>query len=170
MKIVKEFRIDKIIRSRVINEPFKIVLNNGESFFTLNEKTCIRFGITMSMNLIGRILVCSFKSRELLLHKTNKQFFKGCVNMKNVTSDDLEICSLHKNERVISLLNTIPPSKHSEVSRIIKLSSFDNNVGIHPTPLPCPFYQINFKLTEKEYEACKALSPTSVMRMSFHLA
>ncbi len=174
MRITKEFRIHEVKATRVSNAPFQIVLEgdpfrrNGESSLTLDAETCKRFCIAMSLDLVGRTLICSFESRELPL-ETNEHF-KGHVDMNAVTSDDLAIHSLHKNEHVSPSFGMIPPSKHSEVSRALQLSSFGGGDGIDPSPLPCPFYQISLELTEEEYEACKALPPASVIRATFRLA
>lgn len=174
MQITKELRIQEVKAARVSNASFQIVLEgnpfrrNGESILTFDADTLSRFGIAMSFDLVGRALVCSFESRELPLESNG--YFKGRVDMKAVTSDDLAIHSLRKNERVSPSFGMIPPSKHSEVSRTLKLSSFGGGDGIHPSPLPCPFYRISLELTEEEYEECKALPPTSVVRASFRLA
>ena len=169
-----EFIIHEVKAARVSNAPFQIVLEDGsfkrnrESSLTLDVDTCARFGIPMSLELVGRMLVCSFESYDIPLEVDGH--FKGQVDMKTVTSDDLAIRSLHKNERVSASFSAIPPSKHSEVSRTLELSSFGGGDGIHPSPLSCPFYRIVLKLTEEEYEECKVLPPASVIRMSFRLA
>jgi hypothetical protein len=174
VQITKEFRIHEVKAARVSNAPFQIVLEgnpfrrNGESSLTLDADTCMRFSIPMSLDLVGRTLICSFESRELPLEANGH--FKGHVDMKALDTDDLAIHSLHKNERVSPSFGMIPPSKHSEVSRTLELSSFGGGDGIHPSPMPCPFYRIVLELTEEEYEACKALPPTSVIRTSFRLA
>ena len=173
VQITKEFRIQEVKAARVSNAPFQIVLEGnpfrreGESSLTFDTDTCTRFGIPMSLDLVGRTLVCSFESHELPLESNGH--FKGHVDMKAITSDDLAIHSLKRSEVVSPSFGMIPPSKHSEVSRTLELSSFGGGDGIHPSPLPCPFYRITLELTEKEYEACKALPPTSVIRASFRL-
>lgn len=175
MNITKEFRIHAVTAARVSNAPFQIVLEGNpfrrdkESSLTLDAETCARFGIPMSLELVGRRLVCSFESRELPLEDSG--LFKGRPDMKQLDHDDLAIRSLHKNERVTPLFfGTIPSSKHAEMSRTLELSSFGGGDGIHPSSLPCPFYRIVLELTEEEYEACKALPPTSVMHASFRFA
>lgn len=174
VQITKEFRIQEVKAARVSNAPFQIVLEgdlfrrNSESTLTFDPDTLTRFGIAMSLDLVGRTLVCSFESRELPLESNGH--FKGHVDMKAVTSDDLAIHSLRKNERVSTSFGMIPPSKHSEVSRTLELSSFGGGDGIHPSPLPCPFYRVSLELTEEEYEVCKALPSASVVRASFRLA
>ena len=173
MQITKEFRIQEVKATRVSNAPFQLVLEgnpfrqNGESTLTFDTDTLARFGIAMSLDLVGRTLVCSFESRELPLESNGH--LKGHVDIKAVTSDDLAIHSLHKNERVSPSFGIIPPSKHSEVSRTLELSSFGGGDGIHPSPLPCPFYRFSLELTEEEYEACKVLSPVSVICANFRL-
>ena len=173
MQITKEFKIQEVKATRVSNAPFQIVLEgnpfrrNGESSLTLDTETCIRFGIAMSFDLVGRTLICSFESRDLSLETDGH--FKDHVDMKAVTSDDLTIHSLHRNECIRPSFGIISSSKHNEISRTLELSSFGGG-GIHPSPLPCPFYRISLELTEEEYKACKTLSTTSVIRASFRLA
>ncbi len=174
MQITKEFRIHEVKAARVSNAPFQIILEGNlfrredESSLTLDTETCVRYNIPMSLDLVGRTLVCSFESRELPLK--NDGHFEGLVDMELLENDNLAIHSLKRNEVISSSFGVIPPSKHSEVSRVLKLSSFGGGDGIHPSPLPCPFYRIILELTDEEYEACKVLPPTSVFKVNFHLA
>ena len=169
MNITKEFRIHEVRAAKISNAPFQIVLEsnpfrqNGRSYLTLNMDTCAHFDIPMSLEIVGRTLVCSFNSHELPL-KANEHLWN------HVDSNDLEIRSLQRNEQVSPSLGLIPPSKHIETSRTMELSSFGGGDGIHPSPLPCPFYRIILELTEEEYEECKTLPPASVFRLSFHLS
>jgi len=174
MQITREFRIHEVKAARVSNAPFQIVLEGNpfrreeESSLTLDTDTCARYNIPMSLDLVGRTLVCSFESRELPLK--NNGHFKGHVDMESLENDNLAIHSLKRSEVVSSFFGMIPPSKHSEVSRTLELSSFGGGDGIHPSSLPCPFYRIVLELSDEEYEECKALSPTSVIKASFRLA
>ena len=174
MQIVKEFRILEVRIARVSNAPFQVVLEGNlfqrddKSTLTFDADTLVRFGITMSPDLVERTLVCSFESRELPLETEGQ--FKGRADMNTITSDDLEVHVLQMNERVSPSFGTIPPSKYSEISRTLELSSFGGGDGIYHNPFPCPFYRIVLELSEKEYEACKALPPTSVFKVNFRLA
>ena len=174
MKLMRKFKIDEVKATGSDNAPFQVVLEgnpfrrNSKSILTFDADTLARFDIAMSLNLVGCTLICSFNSRNLPLESNGH--FKGRVDMKGITSDDLMIHSLHKKENVQSLFYMIPPSKHNEVSRRLELLSFGGGDGIHPSPLPCPFYQIILELTEIEYEACKRLSSASVIQVSFRLA
>lgn len=152
------------------NAPFQIVLEGNsfrreeESSLTLDTDTCSRYNIPMSFDLVGRTLICSFESRELSFKDNN------FVDMNSLESDDLNISSLSKNESIWSSFGTISPSKHSKVSRTLTLSSFGGGDGIHPSPLPCPFYRVVLELTDEEYEACKVLPPNSIFKVNFRLA
>ena len=173
MRITREFIIHKVEATRA-SSAFQIVLEGNpfrreeESFLTFDKDTCARYNIPMSLNLVGRTLICSFESRELPLK--NDEHFKGHVDMESLENDNLAIYSLKRSEVISPSLEMIPPSKHSKVLRTLKLSSFGGGDGIHPSPLPCPFYRIVLELSDEEYEECKALSPTSVIKASFRLA
>ena len=174
MQITKEFKIHEVKAARVSNAPFQIVLEGNpfrrerESSLTLDTDTCTRYNIPMSLELVGRTLICSFESRELPLK--NDGHFKGHVDVESLDSDTLAIHSLKRSEVVSPSFGMIPPAKHSEVSRTLELSSFGGGDGMHLSPLPCPYYRIVLELSDEEYEACKALSPTSVIKASFRLA
>ena len=175
MQITKEFRIHEVKAAEISNAPFQIVLKGNpfkqekdHSFLTLDENTCARYNVPMSLDLIGRTLVCSLESRELPLKDSGH--LMGHVDMDSLGSDDLAIHSLKRSETVSPSFGTIPPSKHNEVSRTLELFSFGGGDGIHIHVTPCPFYRIVLELTDEEYEVCKALPPTSVIRVSFRLA
>ena len=122
----------------------------------------------MSLDLVGRRIICSFESRELPLQKVGD--WKRYVDMGSVGKDDLVIKSLERNELVLEVsFGTALPPKHSEVSRTMNLSSFGEGDGMHPHVMPCPFYRFFLELTEEEYEGCKALSSLSVFKVSFQL-
>ena len=170
MEITKELKIQGISGSTVFNAPFQIVLEgdsfrrNEESSLTLDLDTCAYYNIPISFELVGRTLVCSFKSRELPLKND------GYVDMKSLKNDDLAIHSLKKSEEVVSpSFRMSLPSKNIEVLRTLELSSFGGGDGIHLSPLPCPFYRFVLDLTDEEFEECKALPPTSVFEASFRL-
>ena len=168
--MMRKFKICEVKAKKINNVPFQIVLEGDpfrreqESSLTFDTDTCVRYNIPMSLDLVGRTLVCSFESRELPLRN------KGHVDMESLENDNLAIHSLKRSEVVSPSFGMIPPSKHSEVSRTLELSSFGGGDGIHFSPLPCPFYRIVLELSDEEYEECKALSPTSVIKASFRLA
>lgn len=149
--------------------PFQVILlhnilkRDEESSLTLDADMCAWYNIPMSLDLIGRTLVCSFESRELHLHDDR-------VNTESLTNDKLQIQSLEKSETITSVFYTVPPSKYNQSSRILKLSSFGDGDGMHIHIMPCPFYRFIIELTDEEYEACKALPANSIFKVSFHLA
>ncbi len=170
MKITKEFRVHEVRATKFKNVPFTIVLDDNalrhgsESSLTLNADTCARFGIPMSLDLVAHMLECSFESRQLLLEG-------GRAVKESLDGDDLMINALHKKEeRVLQIFYTIPPSTHNEIKRTLELESFGGGDGTHVTILPCPFYRIFLGLTEEEFEGCKALPPASIFRVNFRLA
>ena len=130
----------------------------------LGADTCARYNIPMSLDLVGRMLICSFKSREL------PQNSNRGIDKRFLLSDDVMICLLKKTEAMIPYFAVIPPSKQSKVSRTLELSSFGGGAAMHFHIMPCPFYKIILELTDEEYEACKELPPTSVFKISFRLA
>ncbi len=166
---MKKLIIYEVKATRSSIAPFQIVLEGnplgqeGKSFFMVDKDTCSRFGIPMSLNLVGRTLVFYFENRELPLQTDG--CFKGHMNAELLNADDLMIHSLYKKESTSFLYNTRPQSKHIKVSRVLELVSFGGGEGF----LPCPFYQIAVELTEEEYEECIVLSPISVIRVSLLL-
>jgi len=174
----KKFKIDKVGANAIRNKPFVIVLEGdpykryGESSLIIDAETCKRFGIPMSFDLVGCTLICWFESRELPLKFTGSSK-KGCVDTDTLTDDDLAICSLRKIERVSTEYRMMPPAKHIDIWHTLELSSGGE---LYPVTIrgleetSCPFYHITLELTEKEYQTCKALPPTSVIRVGFSIA
>ena len=173
MEITKEFRIQEVRGTIMSNASFQIILEANyfrkeeESSLTMDTKTCARYQIPVSLDLVGRTLICIFQTRELPLRRDGD--WKGFVEMKSVEDDNLRIKSLQKKEVILPSFRSMPPLKYNEVSRILKLSSFGEGDGIHPHIMPCPFYRLSVELTEEEYEACKALSASSVFKVNFQL-
>lgn len=173
MHITKGFRIQEVKAQWVTNAPFKIVLGQsiqteGESYLTLDTSTCTRLNIPMSLELVGRTLICFLESREL--PRRDNGHFIGGVDMESLGNDDLVIHSLKRSEVVSPSFGMLVPSWHSKVSRILELSSIGAGDGIHPSPLRCPFYRIVLELSEGGYEACKVVLPsTTVFKVSFRL-
>ncbi len=173
MKITKEFQIQEARKSTCSNAPYQIVLagnpfiKESMSTLTFDRDTCKRYSIPYSLDVAGRSLICSFESRQLPIKKTGH--FAGRVELESLLDNDLFITSLMNNEQMSRSFGTIPPSKYTKASHLLKLNSFGDGDGIHPSPLPCPFYQITLELSESEFLACKELQPESVMRVDFHL-
>lgn len=169
MRITKEFRIHEVRASSVENAPFQIMLEGNpfrreeESSLTLDMDTCVRHNISVSLDLVGCILVCSFESHEVV---TNN----GYPDMGSLKDDDLQILSMNKIETLSPYFWTTPPLTFTTVLRTLKLCSFDADNDTHLHIMPCPLYQIVLELTEEEYEECKTLPPASVMKLNFYLA
>jgi hypothetical protein len=172
MQIMKEYRIGEFSISRSDNAPFRIELDRTswdvkeKSSLSLDRATCKRYKIPLTLDLVGRTMICSFESKELPLLEGE---WKGHVDYLSVRNDDLQIQSIEKKEAIRPMFNRIPPSKSNTAVCIMKLSSFGGGDGMHFHILPCPFYEITLELTEDEYEACRALSPTAVFRIHFAL-
>ncbi len=176
MRLTREYRIREITASGISNAPFRIELSGsligrrGEGpFLTLDQSSCDRFGITKSLNLLGRTLQCVMESHELPL-KGGVGPLVRFVDTTAISKDDLLIRVLREIEDVLpNDFRSSPSMKRIEVSRILELSSFESGDAFHPHPKTCPFYHLSLALTKDEYDACKALSPTSVFRVEFHL-
>ncbi len=169
MQITEKLMICKIEATRSDSAPFKLTLENNrgeESSLLLDSNTCTRYKIPISLNLTGRTLVCSFESRELPLQNDGHFLFLGQFTKEPPRNDDLEIQSLNKEEIIKPTFMSIPPSKHIEILRTLKLSSFGGE-GIHFHTTPCPFYRFILELTEKEYNICKALPEATVFKVNF---
>jgi len=60
-------------------------------------------------------------------------------------------------------------STYDETSHIAFFESPFGGDGIHPTLLPCPYYQLKLGINEEEYDEFKKLPGHSVMKVSFEL-
>lgn len=166
MRITKQFKIFEIRATETPNAPFQIILAGNPlklnqenlSSLTLDANTCIQYNIPISLDLVGRNLVCSFESRELPLQDDGKH-----INIGSLGNDELHIQSLKKNETISPIFYTIPPSKHEEILRTLELLSFGGGDGMHIHIMPCPFYHFIIELTDEEYEMCKAMPANSVV-------
>ncbi len=177
VRITKDFLIAEVAATGSSNVPFRLELR-GKPFapgrggklvssLVLDKETCIRHGLLMSFDLVGRKLSCSFESRELPIGTEGDN--RDRADRKSITADDLAIVTLERVEDVSLSLSSLPPSTHVQVSRMMKLSSFSGFDGIHDCETPCPDYEFLLLLTEKEYEACKAMSPASVFTVSLRI-
>ncbi|MBI5732403.1 hypothetical protein HY967_00380 [Candidatus Jorgensenbacteria bacterium] len=170
MELVKELGISEFTGTRATNAPYKMVLedlssyrHDDDSILNLDVETIVRHSLQMSFALIGRIVVCTFTAKELPLEEN------GTPSLQKLTDDDLLIESLNKNEHQSPQIHWIPPSHHKEMNMILKLKSPGGGDGIHPSPLPCPFYRLTLNLIEEEYETCKNLPPQTVFSVGFKL-
>ena len=119
----------------------------------------------MSLDLVERILVCSFESHRIPVE--NKESRKKRVSKYSLSDDDLEIKLLERREEMMPLFYTIPSSKKSSISQTLELRTPCR--GDRLSFVPCPFYHFFLDLTDKEYRTCKALSGNTVFRASFSL-
>jgi hypothetical protein len=173
MQITKQFKIFEVRATKVTNASFQIILAGNPmrlnqenlSSLTLDLSTCIQYNIPMSLDLVGRNLICSFENRELPLQNNGQR-----INIKSLGNDELQIQSLKKNETISPIFYTIPPSKYEEVLRTLELSSFGGGDSMHIHMMPCPFYHLIIELTDEEYEMCKVMPANSVVRVNFRLA
>ena len=171
MRIMKEFVIQEVKATRSINVPFQIMLTDNPrrinqedvSSLVLDANICTQYNIPIALNLIGRALMCSFENRELSLENDR-------INSKSLGNDDLQIQSLKKNETESSIFYSVPPSKYTQVLRILELSSFGGGNDMHVHIMPCPFYRFIIEWTDEKYDAYKALPAHSVFKVHFGLA
>ena len=166
MQITNELRILEVSATMVRNAPFKLVLGGRDGFglenqstLNLNESACVRYNIPLSIiNLVGRILICSFESSKSPI-KTNRYIY-------------LDPCPLGDNELLIRSLyrkESIWPLSKKNVSHTLELSTISHYDGIHPSPQICPFYQFKVNLTAEEYECCKTLPQASTFKVNLSL-
>lgn len=169
MQIVKEFTICEVRATQASNAPFQIILlgnmikREEKSSLVLDRDMCVRYNIPMSLDLVGRTLICLFESRELPLKNDR-------VDMGLIGNDELQIQSLKRNEVESAIFYTVPPSKYNDVSQILELSSFGGGDGVHLHIMPCPFYHFIVNLTNGDYRMCKNLPANSVFKVTFNLA
>lgn len=136
MKIVKELQIQEIRVTRASNAPFQIIFG-GESSLTVDAKTCARYQIPVSLDLVGRILICTFQSQEVSLLQEGD--WKGFADFKTLEDNDLRINSLSREEVVFTIFNMKPPTKYTKVVQTLKLSSFGGGRWNPPVPLAVSF-------------------------------
>lgn len=167
MVITKELMIQEVKAARISNAPYEIVLESARLFerekrssLTFDANACARHGIPMSLDLVGRTLICSFESRKL---RTKNESFMS----RRLLEQDLCMESLVREEETSLLSYTVPPSKKLVISQTLELKTYA--CGGRYSTLPCPLYHFFLDLTDKEYRTCKALSATTVFRPSFSL-
>ncbi len=173
MNIVKELRIEEVKATRASNAPYQIILQGSrfgkgqeEPCLTLDKTTCDKYHIPIALDLVGKILICTFQSHELPI-KQEKEW-KGYVDLRSAADDHLQIKMLKRVETSYPLFNQAPPMKYEKSVLTLELSSFGEGDGMHFHVLPCPFYHV-LELTEAEYEVCKLLPVNSVFIVSFKL-
>jgi hypothetical protein len=172
MELTKEFLIREVRGRRNSSAPFYVIFEptrlgaDQESTLTLNEEACARHGFLMSLDLVGRRLLCTLQSRDLPLYDTGSQ--QGLVDRQGMGEDDVLINFLEKRE--YTFFDTRPvrhPSKHESVVRVLELSTMHGGGTL--SVLPTPFYHLFIEVTEEMYEGCKKLSERSVFHISFQL-
>lgn len=149
MKLSKILRIHEVRSSDLQNAPFQLIMHDEKTILTLDQNTCNSFGITMTHHLVHRELVCSCWSRE-----------------KNLRSgrDSLIIKSFTRTETNIPHYGPRPSILKREQFWLHLATQIDGVI----CEIPCPFYDLFFELTEKEYLKCKALPAGTIFRL--HLA
>jgi len=174
IEVRKELRISEVIATNASNVPLQIVLAGGhrsgkdiESSLTLDAATCARHKIPKIFSLVGRTIVCTFRSREIPL--LQKEPWQGQIDFGAIEDDCLEIESLNREETIRPNSHIIPAGRIDETLRTLVLSSFSKGGKRHSRDVPCPFYQFILWLTEGEYEACKLLPVNSMFKVDFHL-
>lgn len=165
MLLIKKFRIQEIRATNVSIAPFTFILNDAqqpanESFLVMNVEIGNRYHIPMSLDIIGRELVCSFQNREAL-----QDFAGGPNEFITVSDEDLKIVALTSRETANLNWGLLPIAPKFETERTFELVSFGDENGIRL----CPFYRFKFSLTRSEYQSCKKLPPNSIFKASFHL-
>lgn len=173
MRITKQFRICEVRAGEASNAPFQIILLHNvlkreeESSLTLDINTCARYNIPMSLDLVGYTLICSFESRELPFYNNGRE--EGRVDTRSLRNDELQILSLKSSRSMSPVFYTIPPSKYTQSSKTLELSSFGGGDSMHMHIMPCPSYRFIVELTDEEYEACNVLPANSVFKANFYL-
>lgn len=175
MKITKEFWIDELSLRARSNIPYLLELSNVDdspanidpSELRFDEEILKQWGIADYLDLVGKKLRCTFESWELGL--IDEGHHKDSIDWSSVGSQDLSIGGVKREDETTFMRYAIPPMTFNRVLHLLRLQSFGGGDGIHPSPLPCPFYTFNVKLTEDEYDECALLTPTSVMKVSFEV-
>jgi len=164
MKLEKELCIDQFISQRTSNAPF--VLKCGDSVFNFNRMALDEYEIAPDINLSGKTLVVNLTSRK------EGMYVESCFGTSPIKEDDLRLVNIKKVEERIWRLGCNPP-EFNEMVYSAFLKSFGGGDGIHPRPLPCPYYELRLKLNKQEYGDLKELSVPGncfpVMKINFKL-
>lgn len=154
MKLNKELVIEKLEFTNFVNAPCKIFArsDNLESTFIVKDN--------FTKDVIGKKILLTLESKE----------FKGFGenNVRSFEKDIVLIGSIRREEKTNFTLSYFRDSdKFSETKMILTLQSPSTADGIHPSPMPCPYYEISLQLTEDEYSEVCELPANAVMKLSF---
>ncbi|GEM_PF-6367521 len=155
-----------------------------EITLVFDEATLLTHGITPSLDLVKKIIVCELASEEfplrdeqpppanqpkLTLHVTPTQAYK-VINRDAVgdMTNAVIFESLSKTEvaRIRTGLSGI--ERHTDIEYTLELHSIPGPHYRH-APQPSPAIQLNLKLTEEEYEECKALPWNTYFSIKFRV-
>lgn len=174
MQLKKVLEIVEIRKTNFSNGPYKLVLDTGET--NRKREPQITWGkqdvpakVRLSLNLVGKKLICSFRSRK---HRSYRAEVRA--QSKRAYDPELLIISVKMfRETTPYLLATGNREKYRgrkfrTVKYTLEITNFKSD-GIHPTVFPCPCYQFLLELTPEEYRQCKKLPADSVFKVKFQL-
>ncbi len=168
--------IAKVEATNVSNAPFRIFLENEkydtkkEIILTMDAKTCVRYGIPMSLDIVGKKIVCYLESEINNDNEENKNAPSKKTKQKQsreIQDDELRIKSLKKKEEYYSYASLL--KNDGSVKRKLELISFNEGDGMHFHIIPCPFYHLFLDLTDEEFKECKELTGEMIFRVNFKL-
>lgn len=175
MEFSAELLIEEIRLTRAMNVPVQIVLATKELYLDQNMRSHLNVSSQFLKDhdiplLTGsekhRVISCRLKSRQLPLQAKGQQH-PGFIDMSSLTEKDLRIRSIESNEKITYLDFTAPPQKVTQETRLMHLHSFGGGDGIHPTLMPCPFYNLKIYLSQGQYRDARLLPPGTVFSVSF---
>lgn len=173
MEIKKIFTIDKIVASKRSNAPFTIVIlglpylsEKSESTLTLDSRECERFGIPMSLDIVGKKLLIKLKSRSLHVQTTGN--FSGFIDRSSIDSTHLLINNLRWIEEQTPMYSVKPPRITRRNYYTLELETAHMG-GTHFSPSPCPYYKLKISLSDEECGQCRILPVETVFEISLEM-
>jgi hypothetical protein len=171
MELVKEYHIREGRGTDYVDATYKLLLEiTGDRFsreageLVMNIDTCKRHGITPSLELVGRRIRCTLRTRVLPrtsggIEEANCSF----PDISVVNADDMMLSEIRRDE-VWSLRYNVG-SPHDEPHKKINhsLSAYS------PSPTNHPPYKLKVNLTEDEFLACTKFEAGTVLTASFAL-
>ncbi|RLG12720.1 hypothetical protein DRN73_01585 [Candidatus Pacearchaeota archaeon] len=160
MRLEKRLVVDSFTSQRVRNAPF--VLKAGENVLTFDRETLKKFGLSPSRKLVGKDLIVILKSRKIKYNHSTIAV-KPLTDLKD---NDVLIRRVEKKETHSKEYSLMFPEINKVEYRAFFSTGFFGNYG---SEFPCPFYDLDFEINEKEYQELKKLPKNTVMNVGFSL-
>lgn len=170
MQIVKSYYVQRLEVQRAGNRPYRLILlepdsrSRVESQVTFDDRARERHGIPLAFEVAGATLECRFEAVVPVVRAT-----PGLETLEKFLSDPDILCMQGVYSHTETRAAYSGDGLDSWTRREIKLETYTGFDGIHPTPLPCPYYELTVPLSDDEYLACMRLAKRTVFRATFKI-